>query len=192
VRARHRVRAGFCLHLGRGRRLPCGFACRERPPIAGACRNPASGGPAFERKTSSAWRQRSVPPLDVGASVAPASPTPYRPPGVVARRAGGRSLRHERSRELRARRTIALRDKQKRGRHCCSEQYQQPGRVRWPDCRSAAIAGDGRLDALADPRLASKRLADPRRDPWPRLLMTKISRAELTMSRSLRALAITQ
>ncbi len=45
------------------------------------------------------------------------------------------------------------------------EQSQQAGRVRWPDCRSAAIAGDGRLDALADPRLASKRLADLRRDP---------------------------
>ena len=44
------------------------------------------------------------------------------------------------------------------------EQYQQLGRVRRPQCRSAAIAGDGRLDALADPRLASKRLADPQRD----------------------------
>ena len=44
------------------------------------------------------------------------------------------------------------------------EQYQQRGRGRRPQCCSAAIAGDGRLDALADPRLASKRLADPRRD----------------------------
>jgi hypothetical protein len=44
------------------------------------------------------------------------------------------------------------------------EQYQQLGRVRRPQCRSAAIAGDGRLDALADPRLASKGLAGPRRD----------------------------
>ena len=44
------------------------------------------------------------------------------------------------------------------------EQYQQRGRGRRPQCRSAAIAGDGRLDALADPRLAGKRLADPRRD----------------------------
>src|ERR1019366_14209 len=44
------------------------------------------------------------------------------------------------------------------------EQYQQLGRVRRPQCRSAAIAGDGRLDALADPRLVSKRLADPQRD----------------------------
>ncbi|HWJ51599.1 MAG TPA: hypothetical protein VNR42_11285, partial [Solirubrobacteraceae bacterium] len=44
------------------------------------------------------------------------------------------------------------------------EQYQQRGRGRRPQCRSAAIAGDGRLDALADPRLASKRLADPPRD----------------------------
>ena len=44
------------------------------------------------------------------------------------------------------------------------EQYQQLGRVRRPQCCSAAIAGDGRLDVLADPRLASKRLADPRRD----------------------------
>jgi hypothetical protein len=70
-----------------------------------------------------------------------------------------------------------------------SEQYQQRGRGRQPQCRSAAIAGDGRLDALADPRLASKRLADPGRS-LTRLLMTKISRAELTMSRSLRALAI--
>jgi len=44
------------------------------------------------------------------------------------------------------------------------EQYQQLACVRRPQCRSAAIAGDGRLDALADPRLASKRLADPQRD----------------------------
>jgi hypothetical protein len=69
------------------------------------------------------------------------------------------------------------------------EQHQQRGRGRRPQCRSAAIAGDGRLDALADPRLASKRLADPGRS-LTRLLMTKISRVELTMSRSLRALAI--
>ncbi|MGO9975816.1 MAG: hypothetical protein ACLP01_24040 [Solirubrobacteraceae bacterium] len=33
-----------------------------------------------------------------------------------------------------------------------------------PDCGSTAISGNGRLDALADPRLASKRLADPPRD----------------------------
>ena len=45
-----------------------------------------------------------------------------------------------------------------------SEQYQQLGRVRRPQFRSAAIAGDGRLDALADPRLVSKHLADPQRD----------------------------
>jgi hypothetical protein len=50
------------------------------------------------------------------------------------------------------------------GHAAASEQYQQLGRVRRPQCRSAAIAGDGRLDALADPRLASKRLADPQRD----------------------------
>ena len=55
-----------------------------------------------------------------------------------------------------------------------------------------AIAGDGRPDALADPRLASKRLADSAERSLTRLLMTKISRAELTISRSLRALAIAQ
>jgi hypothetical protein len=67
----------------------------------------------------------------------------------------------------------------------------QPRNARLQQCCSAAIAGDGRLDALADPRLASKRLADPRRS-LTRLLMTKISRAELAISRSLRALAIAQ
>jgi hypothetical protein len=44
----------------------------------------------------------------------------------------------------------------RRGQDCPSpEPYQQLGRVRRPQCRSAAIAGDGRLDALADPRLAT-------------------------------------
>jgi hypothetical protein len=53
------------------------------------------------------------------------------------------------------------------------------------------IAGDGRLDALADPRLASKRPADPREITDP-LADDQDRRAELTMSRSLRALAIAQ
>jgi len=63
-----------------------------------------------------------------------------------------------------------LSDSPKRGsepRAAGPEQYQQRGRGRRPQCRSAAIAGGGRLDALADPRLASERLADPRRDHWP-------------------------
>ena len=61
-----------------------------------------------------------------------------------------------------------------------------------PEFRSAAFAGDGRLDGLAAPRLASNRLADPAERSVSRLLMTKISLAELTVARSLRALAIAQ
>jgi hypothetical protein len=115
---------------------------------------------------------------DLSANVirraSPQAPGARQPPGRrsgTMRGTAGLGYKQQQKPSLKPRPRLPLPDKtSSRLLTARLEEYQQLGRVRQPQCRSAAMAGDRGLDALAVSQLASKRprirgeIADPLAD----------------------------